>query len=187
MNSRRETSHRNRSTVNSPKLASGRNAYRSQRSYSIENSSDNGFGEGDGSRGILLPKQTMTAKAEIKYLVGDSDEADFKTITEALERASPGTVIKLDEGRYRESIVITKDNIRIEPRSKDGVVYLLGEEGPSITVDLEASQTCMIKGIIIAHFGSNIANKFSQQTVNNDLQNANPGFLKSFEISKEMD
>ncbi|CAI2362896.1 unnamed protein product [Moneuplotes crassus] len=186
MNSKRDNVNRTRSNVNSPKLGHKGQTMRSQRSYSVENSSENDF-DANGSKGLLLNKPTMTAKPEVKYYVGESEECDFKTITEALERAQPGTIIKIDEGRYRESIRITKNNIRIEPRSKDKVVYLLGEEGPSITVDLRSHETCIIKGIIIAHFGSNIANKFNEQIKENDLDNANPTFLTRFEISKEMD
>jgi len=76
-------------------------------------------------------------------IVGKGEDADVPTITEAVEMAEPGTVIKVDEGRYKENIIITKADLRIEARGKDKVnsVYLLGEEGPCITVDLKTNET----------------------------------------------
>jgi hypothetical protein len=135
-----------------------------------------------------IENERMEPKAEVKITVG-AEDADVKTLAEAIELAEPGTVIKLNEGRYRESIKITKPGLRIEPRmkNKDEAVYLLGEEGPCITIDLKPNETCVIKGIIMAHFGSNIANKFNEQIKENDMQSANPKYLKQFDISKEMD
>jgi hypothetical protein len=50
--------------------------------------------------------------------------------------AEPGTVIKLCEGVYTCNVVIKTPGIKIEPRDKDKPVYILGNEGPVITVDL---------------------------------------------------
>ena len=180
--------------INSPRLVSRQSAKRSQNSYSIDNLTD----YGPEHNGSIAPRQMeigsmslnrpgVSAKPEVKIIVGKGADADVLTIADAVEMAQPGTIIKIDEGRYRENIVITKTNLRIEPRSKDGVVYLLGEEGPSITFDLKSHENCIVKGLIIAHFGSNIANKFNEQIKNNELENANPSFLKKFELSKEMD
>lgn len=171
---RRDHGVRGRNNLQSPYMRSRANAKESQRSYSMDLTD--------------IENEKMDPKAEVKIIVG-AEDSDVKTIAEAIELAEPGTVIKLNEGRYRESIKITKPGLRIEPRmkKKDEAVYLLGEEGPCITIDLKPNETCVIKGIIMAHFGSNIANKFNEQIKDNDLQSANPKFLKQFDVSKEMD
>lgn len=122
-------------------------------------------------------------------IVGEGKDCDFKTLSEAVENAEPGSIIKISEGTYRDTIKITKPGLRIEPRNKqkDKAVYVLGEEGPCITIDLKPNETCVIKGIIFAHFGSNIANKFNEQIRDADLQTATPKYLKQFVISKEME
>jgi hypothetical protein len=45
----------------------------------------------------------------------------------------------------------------------------------------------LIKNLILAHFGANIANKFNEQIKDTEGSSASPKFLKQFEISKEMD
>lgn len=103
--------------MNSPHLKSRASAKQSHRSASVD------YTEGDND--LLEPK------AEVKIVVGGED-GDVATLAEAIDLAQPGTVIKMNEGRYRESVKITKPGLRIEPRTreKDKAVYLLGEEGP---------------------------------------------------------
>jgi F-box protein 11 len=143
---------------------------------------------------IITNLNYLALKANLHYtrptlIVGDDKDADCKTISEALELAKPGTVIKINEGRYKESIKITKPNLRIEARGRDKEksVYLLGEEGPWITVDLKPNENLVIKDILVAHFGLNIANKFNEQIKDNEFLTANPKYLKQFEIWKDMD
>lgn len=123
---------------------------------------------------------------EVKIIVGNTD-SDVKTLNEALEMAQPGTTIKLNEGHYHVWAKIKTPGLKIEPRKKDTPVYLLWEEGACITVDLKQGETCIINSIIIAHFGSNIANKFNEQIKDTNLSGANPKFLKQFDCNKDMD
>lgn len=58
-------------------------------------------------------------------------------------------------------MVITKPGLKIEPRDKDKPVYLLGNDGPVIKVDLKDKQFIVIKKLLLAHSGSNIAAKFN--------------------------
>lgn len=67
----------------------------------------------------------------------DAEHGDAKTLEEAIELAEEGTLIKLCEGVYTCNVKITKPGIKIEPRDKDKPVYLLGNEGPVIKVDLK--------------------------------------------------
>jgi hypothetical protein len=129
MSSLRDNNSKSRTKLNSPKKKSRGGDRPSARSYSVDYTQDE--------------NEMLEPKAEVKIIVGKDEDADVLTITEALELAEPGTVIKITEGRYKESIRITKPGIRIEPRTKekDKAIYLFGEEGPSITVDLKANET----------------------------------------------
>lgn len=80
----------------------------------------------------VFKKQIFTKK-----IIVDADTGDAKSLEEAINMAESGTVIKLCEGVYTCNIKITKPGIKIEPRDKDKPVYLLGNEGPVITVDLK--------------------------------------------------
>lgn len=104
-----------------------------------------------------FPKQKFSKK-----IIVDVD-GDVKTLEDALDIAEEGTIIKLCEGVYTCNIKITKPGIKIEPRDKDKPVYLLGNDGPVIKVDLKDKQYVVIKRILMAHSGINIANKWKDQ------------------------
>lgn len=175
MYSKRDASHRSRSNVTSPHVLTRTSNKASQRSYSqdFNNLTDQA-------------NEKKELKPEVKLIVGETD-SDHKTLAEALEVAAPGTIIKINEGYYHTNVKIKTPGLRIEPRHKDKAVYLLGEEGPSITIDLNPGETCVIRNLILAHFGSNIANKFSEQVKYQELLTATPKFLKQFDINKDMD
>lgn len=68
--------------------------------------------------------------------------------------ASSNTLIKIDEGLYKENIVITKPNIFLAP-SNEPDIFLVGEEGPTILVDIDPSLigTVHIQGFKISNKG----------------------------------
>ena len=76
--------------------------------------------------------------------------------------AEEGTIIKLCEGVYTCNVTIRKAGITIEPRDKDKPVYLLGNDGPVIKVDLKDKQYIVVKRVLLAHSGINIAAKFKE-------------------------
>lgn len=123
---------------------------------------------------------------KVKKIIVDK-EGDVKTLKEALEMAEVGTIIKICEGYYQTNVVINIPGIRIEPREKDKPVYLLGSDGPVITVDLQPGETCVIKHMIIVHSGSNISSKFKEQLDQSLILKASPKFLKEFDIGRNMD
>jgi F-box protein 11 len=85
-----------------------------------------------------IEKNTVFGKQKfVKKIIVDIENGDVKTLEEALEIAEEGTIIKLCEGVYTCNVVINKPGIKIEPRDKDKPVYLLGNEGPVIKVDLK--------------------------------------------------
>jgi len=90
------------------------------------------------------------------------ENGDIKSLDEALEIAEEGTIIKLCAGVYTCNVKITKPGIKIEPRDKDKPVYLLGNDGPVIKVDLKDKQYVVIKRLLLAHSGINIAAKFKE-------------------------
>lgn len=88
---------------------------------------------------------------------------DIKTLDDALKIAEEGTIIKLCEGVYTCNVTITKPGIKIEPRDKDKPVYLLGNDGPVIKVDIkDKDKFIVIKKILLAHSGINIVAKFKE-------------------------
>ena len=82
---------------------------------------------------------TLGGIPKIKYtkkIIVDPELGKYKTIEDALADADEGTIIKLSEGVYTCNILVTKPGIKIEPRDKDKPVYLLGNEGPVIKVEM---------------------------------------------------
>ncbi len=49
--------------------------------------------------------------------------------------------------------------MKIEPRDKDKLTYLLGHDGPVIRIDLKEKQYVVIKRLIIANTGANLGAK----------------------------
>jgi hypothetical protein len=95
---------------------------------------------------------------------------DVSTLDEALELAQEGTVIRLCEGVHLSRSVIRKGGIKIEPYYKDKLVYILGNDGPAIKIDVpmddpddpeEASKKQVIlKRVVLAHSGEAIVKHF---------------------------
>ena len=103
-----------------------------------------------------IPKLKYTKK-----IIVDPELGNFKTLEDAIMAADEGTVIKLSEGVYTCNIVVTKPGIKIEPRDKDKPVYLLGNQGPVIKVEMtEAHHHLVIKRLLLAHSGLNLVKKF---------------------------
>ena len=72
-----------------------------------------------------------------KIVVDLDGYGDVSTLDEALALASEGTVIKLCEGVHICKTTIRQGGIKIEPYYKDKPVYLLGDEGPTIKIDVK--------------------------------------------------
>lgn len=106
----------------------------------------------------------------------------MRTLEEALEYAQEGTLIKMCEGVHFSRATIKIGGIRIEPYYKDRAVYLLGDDGPTIKIDVpmvdpndenEATlKQVTIKRIVMAHNGEAIAKYFKE------LQLAKPDIHK---------
>ncbi len=77
------------------------------------------------------------AKKMVKKIIVDMENGPIRTLEEAIDLAEEGTIIKLCEGVYTCNVKITKPGLKIEPREKDKPVYLLGNDGPVIKVELK--------------------------------------------------
>ena len=87
------------------------------------------------SRGKAHP-DTPKRKFQRKIVVDIEGYGDVTTLSEALELAQEGTVIKLCEGVHICKATIKVGGIKIEPYYKDRPAYLLGDEGPAIKIDV---------------------------------------------------
>lgn len=86
--------------------------------------------------------------------------------------AEEGTVIKLCEGVHFCRTTIRKGGIKIEPYYKDRPVYLLGDEGPTIKIDVEmddyqdqaeaSRKVVILKRLVLTHNGEAIVKNFKE-------------------------
>lgn len=97
---------------------------------------------------VIEHRQMKSIKKEIHV------KQDYMTIQEAINAAEENTLIKIDEGLYKENLVIRKPNIFLEPK-KSSEVYLVGENGPTILIDFpqEGGNTVNIQGFKISNKG----------------------------------
>jgi F-box protein 11 len=73
----------------------------------------------------------------VNRILVDEVNGPVRTIEEAMNRATENTVIKLCNESYRTKVRINKPGIKIEPREKDKMAYIMCSDGPVITIDLE--------------------------------------------------
>ena len=101
-------------------------------------------------------------KKEVYKIIVDPENGPIKTLEEAILQAREGTLIKLCEGAYTCKVKITTPGIKIEPRDKDKSVFLIGNEGPAIKVELKDKQFLVIKKVLLAHSGISLGQKVIQ-------------------------
>jgi len=118
----------------------------------------------DAAKSTTPNADTPFGQPKLKYykkIIVDPELGQFKTLDDALAVAEEGTIIKLTEGVYTCNVVIDKPGIKIEPRDKDKPVYLLGNEGPVVKIEMkERHHSVVLKGLLLAHSGLNLVKKF---------------------------
>jgi len=67
----------------------------------------------------------------------DPEHGPFYTLEDALDQCEPFTTIFLTEGVYTCCIEINKVGIIVEKRDIEKKVYILGNEGPVIRVNID--------------------------------------------------
>ena len=129
-------------------------------------------------------------------LVGKDDKGNligtYGTLDEALEGVDPYTTIYLTEGVYNITEPITKPGLIIEKRDKDEKVYIIGNEGPVIKVELESGDFInyvTFKNLIILHSGASIQYKFKENAPQEPKYCMEAGHkaIREFEVNDEMD
>ena len=126
----------------------------------------------------------------MRKIIIDKEHGPVTTLQQAIDLADEGTTIKICEGAHDAAVRITKPNIKIEPREKDKPVYLIGTEGPLITVELPPGETCILKKLILIHSSSGAGGgrRFKEQYgLGDNIHKANPKLIKDFEVQEQMD
>lgn len=133
-----------------------------------------------------------------KIIVDIEGYGDVQTLEEALGLATEGTVIKLCEGVHVCKNTIKQGGIKIEPYYKDKPVYLLGDEGPTLKIDVKlenkedpeeaARKLVILKRLVLTHNGEAIVKNFKElQFPNLDLHNKpNPSCIRDMRIDPNM-
>ena len=95
------------------------------------------------SNTIRLATEASVGHTEI---VVNQTDGPYKTISAALDEATPYTTILIHSGLYSEQIRITKPNIRLQPvnRTIANDIILLNNRGPSIEIDIPKQGKCEI-------------------------------------------
>ena len=111
---------------------------------------------------------------------------------EALEKCEPFTTIFLTEGVYTITQPITKPGLIIEKRDKEEHVYIIGNEGPVIKIELDQTEFInyvVFKNLIIMHSGASLSFKFKECSPQEPKYCMQAGHkaIREFEINDGMD
>jgi parallel beta-helix repeat protein len=85
------------------------------------------------------------------WIVDDDGPADFNTITDAIEAASPGDTIRVRNGVYREEVVVNKNGLRLIGEEAD--LTIIDGEGKNVTVVEVVANDVVISGFTIENSG----------------------------------
>lgn len=88
----------------------------------------------------------------VTYVV-DQEEGPYKTIQQAIDDAKPNSTIKISSGLYKENLVITKSSLKIESKDFNPDVYIMGNKGPAVMIDIEDGGSCLIQNLRFVHKG----------------------------------
>ncbi len=96
----------------------------------------------------------------------------------------PFTTIYLVEGVYTCKNPITKPGIIVQKRDIEKEVYIIGNEGPVIVINLESDDYIVFKDIFITHSGTCLPAKFKENAPNEPKYSMEPStkVIREFEI-----
>ena len=112
-----------------------------------------------------MPVDEERSKILVGVGVNGETLGKYRTLDEALEKVDPFTTIFLTEGVYSITNPIDKPGLIIEKRDKDEHVYIIGNEGPVIQIELaenDAFNYVVFKNLVIMHSGASIQFKFKE-------------------------
>lgn len=109
---------------------------------------------------------------------------DYRTLDEAIKMVEEFTTIFITEGVYEITQPIRKKGLIFEPRDSDKQVFIVGHEGPSITIKLDHEDFVVFKKIIFLHSGDFVQKKFIEAAPYEIkyCQEPNTTTVKEFEI-----
>jgi hypothetical protein len=113
-----------------------------------------------GSNDITVRK-TMKTKdfakltEDFPIILVDTEVGPIKRITDAINKAEPGTHIRIAPGLYSENLVIRKPGLVFEPKEKSGDIIFIVPNSPTILIELEPDEICTFIGIKMSHQGKN--------------------------------
>ena len=101
----------------------------------------------------------------------------------------PFTTIYLVEGVYTCKHPITKPGIIVKKRDIEKEVYIIGNEGPVLRIELETDDYIVFKDLIITHSGMCLSAKFKENAPNSPKYSMEPSYkcIREFEIKNDMD
>jgi len=118
----------------------------------------------------------------------DPDNGPITTLDMAIEFAEENSIIRLAAGVYTLDRAITKPNLTIEQKDKDGQCIIIGNEKAVVNVKLKKGELVVFKRIIFAHSGIKLTEKIKEaMTVVEYRPNVCVKSLDEFDISREMD
>lgn len=135
----------------------------------------------DGSNRGIKDEQDGTKMFRVTYVV-DSEEGPYKTIQSAIDDAKPNSTIKITSGLYKENIVIREPSLKIESKDFNPDVYIMGNKGPAVLIDIPNGGTCLIQNIRFVHKGGAPTKKAG----NNGGMNAIALNIKGFQQLNEL-
>ena len=113
----------------------------------------------------------------------------YRSLEEAISQVEPFTTVYLVEGVYSCKLPIKKPGIIVQKRDIEKEVYLIGNEGPVIRVELEADDYIVFKDLIITHSGMCLSAKFKENAPNEPKYTMEASYkcIREFEINPGMD
>lgn len=104
--------------------------------------------------GKALLQTTESQRIVRMFYLVDMENGPFFTIQSAIDIASPGSTIKISSGLYKENLVITTKNLRIEAKDMSPDVYIMGMKGPALLIDVDdRKDNIIIQNLKFLHKG----------------------------------
>lgn len=108
---------------------------------------------------------------------------------EAIDSIEEFTTIYLSEGVYSIKNTIKKRGLIFERLDNHKQVFIVGNEGPTISIDLAHDDFVVFKKIVFLHSGASVTRKFREAAPYEPKYTTEAGskLIKEFEIDRKMD
>lgn len=136
------------------------------------------------SKGHTADEEKSKAKNIIKlsYLVGPPENfatSKYKSIQDAIDAAQSDSVIKIAQGLYRENLVIKNKSLKLEAKDMSSEVFIMGENGPTLTVDNKDKDSLVtLERIKFAHKGGALTKQDKEKEKEKERSGKKTGTVK---------